>query len=489
MIVPVPPLRLVQRNESPERPLGDYVLYWMTSQRRTRYNFGLQHALWLAERLRRPLVVLEALRVDAPWSSARFHRFVIDGMADNARTFASSPVAYWPYVEPAAGQGRGLLAALAERACVVVTDEFPGFFLPKMLQAASSLPVRLVSVDGNGLLPLRAAERGFYAAVHFRRHLQKTLPSHLLDFPMEDALSRAEIPRAVFPAAVAARWPAAGELLRGGSLAGLPIDHTVAPVSARGGAAAAQAKLLDFLDNRLDRYVEDRSDAAADRSSGLSPSLHFGHLSSHEVASEVMRREDWTPERLAPKASGRREGFWGMSAASEAYLDQLVTWRELSFNSSFIDPEGYDRYECLPDWARQTLERHAADPRPALYSLEQLATARTADPLWNAAQTQLLREGRIHNYLRMLWGKKVLEWTPTPQRAWDWLVELNNRYALDGRDPNSYSGIAWVFGRYDHPWPPERPIFGTVRVMKSESTAKKLPVGAYLARYGPRSSG
>ena len=149
--------------------------------------------------------------------------------------------------------------------------------------------------------------------------------------------------------------------------------------------------------------------------------------------------------------------------------------------------DDYDRYESLPAWARATLARHAADPRPHVYTLADFEAARTHDPLWNAAQTHLLREGRIHNYLRMLWGKKVLEWTASPEEALAVLVELNNKYAVDGRDPNSYSGIFWVLGRYDRPWGPERPVFGTVRYMSSQNTLRKLRVRQYLARYGPAS--
>jgi deoxyribodipyrimidine photo-lyase len=190
--------------------------------------------------------------------------------------------------------------------------------------------------------------------------------------------------------------------------------------------------------------------------------------------------------------SGRRDagrgGFWGMSAPVEAFLDQLITWRELGFNACFYR-EDYDRYESLPEWSRRTLEGHATDPRPEPYTLSELEEARTSDELWNAAQTQLVREGRIHNYLRMLWGKKILEWSPSPHDALDRMIRLNNKYALDGRDPNSYSGIFWVLGRYDRAWGPRRPIFGTVRYMSSANTARKLHVREYLERYSPARPG
>ena len=189
----------------------------------------------------------------------------------------------------------------------------------------------------------------------------------------------------------------------------------------------------------------------------------------------------WHPGMLN-KPNGKVNGFWGVSEDAEAFLDQLCTWREIGFNMCWREPN-YDRFESLPAWAQQTMNQHASDPREHVYSLEQLDASETHDKIWNAAQRQLVREGRIHNYLRMLWGKKIYQWSPTPQAALDAMVELNNKYALDGRDPNSYSGIFWVLGRYDRAWGPERPVFGKLRYMTSENTAKKHALGEYLKRY------
>ena len=169
----------------------------------------------------------------------------------------------------------------------------------------------------------------------------------------------------------------------------------------------------------------------------------------------------------------------------ESFLDEAVTWREVGFNMC-SHRDDYDQFESLPDWAQKTLNDHASDPRPQLYSLAQLEASETHDPLWNAAQRQLVREGRMHNYLRMLWGKKILQWSPSPREALATLIDLNNKYAVDGRNPNSYSGIFWTLGRYDRPWGPVRPIFGTIRYMTSENTAKKLKLKGYLERYGAR---
>jgi deoxyribodipyrimidine photo-lyase len=284
---------------------------------------------------------------------------------------------------------------------------------------------------------------------------------------------------------VLARWPAAEPRLLAGdpaALAALPLPHWGPPSPPRGGAPAAGAALARFLRDGLPRYASDARHPDLEATSGLSPWLHFGHLSAHEVFARVADAERWTPERLGP-ARGRRDGFWGMSAGAEAFLDQLVTWRELGYVEAARRPD-HAEYGSIPAWARRTLEAHAGDRRERLYTREELEEGRTGDPVWNAAQRQLVEEGRIHNAPRMLWGKRVLEWTRSPEEAVATLVHLNDRWALDGRDPNSYSGILWCLGKYDRPWGPERPVFGTVRYMTSASALRKLRLRRWLARFG-----
>jgi deoxyribodipyrimidine photo-lyase len=482
-------LRLRDVNGEPVRADGEWVLYWMIAARRTRYNAALERALALARELDRPLVVLEALRCDHPWASARFHAFALAGMADSARACEARSVLYHPYVEPAPGAGRGLLEALAARACCVLTDEFPTFFLPAMVQAAGAkLAVRLEAVDGNGLLPLRATQRVFHTAFGFRAFLQRELAPHLAERPLAEPLrGPATRPLRALPREVLRRWPAAAPALLAGepaALAKLPVDARVSPSSLPGGSRAGRRALERFVGERLARYEEGRNDLVDGAASGLSPWLHWGHVGAHEVLAELERGGPWSARAAAGEARGGRRGsWWGADASTEAFLDQLVTWRELGFHFAARRPD-HERYESLPAWAQATLAAHERDERRPAYDRARLEAASTHDELWNAAQRQLVREGVLPNYLRMLWGKKVLEWSRSPREALEHLIELNNRYALDGRDPNSYSGIFWCLGRFDRPWGPQRPIFGSVRYMSSDATRRKLDVQPYLERWG-----
>ena len=453
----VPSLRIEACNEAPLRPDREFVLYWMIAARRCGWNFGLERAAGHAAELRKPLVILEPLDVGYRWACDRFHRFILDGMASQAREFRGMPVLYHPYVEPAPGAGKGLLQALAARSCLIVTDDFPCFRLPGLVSAAArKVDVRLEKIDSNGLLPLRATEKVFSTAFSFRRFLDRHLAPHLLEAPEPRPLRGIRLPRLrALPPEILRRWPAASLPV---DLAALPINHDVAPTPLRGGETEARRALDRFVRRRLRRYAEDRNEPEREGTSGLSPYLHFGHLSAHEIHARVRK------------------------ARPTEFLDQLVTWRELGFNMCSKRPD-YDRYESLPLWCRTTLGEHARDPRTPVYSLPEFEAAATHDPLWNAAQVQLIREGRIHTYLRMVWGKKILEWAASPQAALDIMIELNNKYALDGRDPNSYSGIFWILGRYDRAWGPVRPVFGKIRYMSSENTARKVRVKDYVARY------
>jgi deoxyribodipyrimidine photo-lyase len=474
-------------NDQPIKPSGQFVLYWIIATRRLRSNFALQRAVDRSIELDRPLLILEALDADYPWANVRLHRFVVEGMSVNARIAARTPALYFPYVEPTPGAGRGLIARLSTLASVIVTDHFPAFIAPGLAASAARQVTCLVeAVDSNGLIPLAAHGRAFSSARSYRAFVQRELRAHLHDMPEDDPLARLphHLHVASAPEIVSQRWPPArAEWLdiRKPVPSGWSVDRSVPPAPVRGGSEAGARALTRFLADNLSRYARDHNHPDADCTSRLSPYLHFGHLSAHEVFAALMTHERWTTRRLAHRGGGAREGWWGVSDSANLFLDQLVTWRELAFNGCEYIAD-YARFETVPAWARSTLAAHANDARTR-YEFEALETATTRDDVWNAAQRQLVAEGWFHGYLRMLWGKKILEWAPDPQTALDWMETLMNRYSLDGRDPVSYASFTWVVGRYDRPWP-ERPVFGTVRSMSSESARRKLRMKSFLARYG-----
>lgn len=485
----VPACRIVAANDCAVRDEGDYVLYWMIAQRRVSSNFALDYAIDVANACDLPLVVLEPLRIGYRWASDRHHAFILGGMKDNAAACEDASIRYLSYVEREAGEGKGLLQALAKRAAHVVTDEFPCFFLPKMVEAAGEQLAKegigLSVVDSCGLLPLAASDRVFTTAYSFRRHIHKTLPDHIGQRPSADAPAKRDVKDG---AKISfddekKKWPALDADLDALDLAALDIDHSVSVVEGEpGGREAGLKALKTFLKNGYAHYADDRNHPDEPAQSNLSGYLHYGHVGAHDVFAAVEKKEGWSPDDAAEKATGKREGWWGMSPCGEAFVDEFVTWRELGYVFCKREPD-YTSLDKLPDWAVETLSVHGDDPRDELYSDDELDRAQTGDEVWNAAQRQLVREGRIHNYLRMLWGKKVFAWSKTPEIAKNRLIELNNRYALDGRDPNSYSGIFWIFGRFDRAWGPEREVFGKVRYMTSDSAQKKLKMSAYLEEH------
>ena len=483
----IPAQRLIVPNDRPLRQEGRFVLYWMRSTRRAIWNFALQQAATHAVELNRPLLVLETLACDEPFANLRQHHFALDGMADNAQALAGKAT-YHPFVEEYPGQIDALLQDLAKEASLLVTDDHPLRESRQILaNLAEKLPVRIEAVDGNGLLPLRSADCEFSTAYAFRRFLQRNLLGHMLEMPLADPLAEVKLPpldklpKALARQSSGTKTVLLTEIRR--SLPKLPIDQQVGAVAPSGGQGAAIQLFERFLEQGLPRYATQRNQPDLEVTSGLSPYLRWGHISAHQVVHELLQRAHWTPGHLNPDSRGQRSGWWGLDENNEAFLDQLITWRELGYQFC-ARRDDYQQFSSLPDWAQQTLLHHAGDPRPYLYDRDQLAAGQTHDSLWNAAQNQLVSEGRMHNYLRMLWGKKILEWSPSPEAALEVMIELNDRYALDGRDPNSYSGIGWCLGRFDRAWGPERPIFGKIRYMSSANTARKVSVKNFLHRYG-----
>ena len=472
--------RLRRLNGERANAAGEYVVYWVQAYRRLDHNHALDYALRCAREMGKPLVVYEGLRLDYPWASRRLHRFILEGMRDNVLRARDRGINYWPFVETPLARARGLLRRVAARAAVVVTDDFPCLIVPEQGAAlAAAVDVPVFVVDANGVAPLSLLGPAVSAAAHLRPRLHKTFA--------EAWACRAD-PAPDFEG-VSRRVSAPFEPWRPEDLDGLvrslPVDASVPPVSgAVGGTTAGRARLSRFLRKGLRGYAEGRSAPGAPdegHGSGLSPYLHFGHVSVEEVAEAVLGTTgSWSPDELRVHNRGRREGFFCDDADVNAFLDEVLTWRDVGYQwhwSRRGDTASLER--ALPAWALATLAAHAGDHRAHTYTLEDWAAGATHDSLWNAAQRELVATGTIHNYLRMLWGKKVLEWSRTPAEAYATLVHLNNRYALDGRDPNSYAGILWCFGLFDRPWAPERPVLGRIRYMSSENTARKFKLKRY----------
>ncbi|MBX7105578.1 MAG: deoxyribodipyrimidine photolyase [Gemmataceae bacterium] len=471
--------RLRQVNDRPEQFAGRYVLYWSQMYRRLSHNHALDYALSRAVALNRPLVVYEGLRLDYPWASARHHQFILQGMADNAGRARAIGINYWPFVETPDNRAAGLLRKLAADACLIVTDDFPAFIAPRQTAAvALRSPARVVAVDGNSIVPLCLLGPAVSAAAHLRPRIHKAFT---------EAWQHRACAEPVFSKVTSGTIDPPFTLWAPANIeefvAGLPIDQSVRPVAElTGGATAARTKLDVFRKERLRGYAEKRSAPCPPEeghSSELSAHLHYGHVSIEEIIARVLGR--WSPDKLNLACRGKREGYYSDDLDVNSFLDEAITWRDVGFQWHWHRAADTRSLEsALPTWAMKTLDAHAADRREHLYALEQFESADTHDSLWNAAQTELVKTGRVQNYLRMLWGKKILEWTESPGEAYRIMVHLNNKYAVDGRDPNSYTGILWCFGLFDRPWAPERPVYGTVRYMSSDNTGRKFKLAGYL---------
>lgn len=484
--------RLFKRNSSDFNREGDFVVYWMQSAHRLHYNYGLEHAVEKANALGKPLLILEELKCDYPWASDRIHTFYLQGMAEHLEAAERDGLNYLPLVEQQAGESRRVWEVLFERACGLVTDEYPVYFIrERNTELGKKLDIPVITVDSNGLIPLGLTEKAPYNAYFFRKIMQRNFIECYTSPPRKKPINQLENHSAITLGDAASeaaeqsrRWIQSPSPF----IKSLDIRHDVGAIDLQGTRKAALGTLGSFIQHRLDRYGEERNDPDAHAASGLSPWLHFGKISEYEIVRALLecQPKNWDLDNITFNG-GSTGGFFNGDPNVDSFLDEVITWREVGFHFAFHESE-YDRFGSLPDWARETLEKHADDKREWQYSYEELAQSQTHDEVWNAAQNQLRREGIMHNYLRMLWGKKVMEWTPDPRTALEYLIELNNLYAIDGRDPNSYSGIFWCFGRFDRAWQ-ERPIFGKTRYMTSESARRKLKMNDYLETYGDVAKG
>lgn len=443
--------RVTVRRPGPPDPSGRCVVYWMQRAQRADDNPALDVAIHAANALRLPVVVFLGVVPFYPNANRRHYRFLAEGLADLAVGLGKRRVGFVLRRYP----DHGLEPFCAEVApALVVGDENPMREPERWRRAAADrLAVPLWTVDADVVVPTRLLEKEQYAARTIRPRLARLLPTYL----QKPTQPKARVPWTP-------RRAPAGLVPEAAALDGLRVDESASPVDTiRGGSREAAKVLRRFVRHRLRGYAASRNHPELDGTSGLSPYLHFGHIGPLDVALAVRDAD-------APRAD------------RDAFLEEFIVRRELAINYVRYNPR-YDSLDGCEPWALRTLEAHADDERDPLYTRGQLEGAETHDPLWNAAQLQMTHTGWMHGYVRMYWAKKILEWSPSAAEAFDIAVELNDRYELDGRDPNGYAGIAWaVGGKHDRAWGPERPVYGTVRYMSYASTSRKFDSRAYIRR-------
>ena len=447
--------RVVQLNEAEQNPDARYVLYWMQMFKRVDNNHALIFAIRKANELQLPLVVYEGLKYYYPWANDRLHTFILEGVEEKRTTFDKLGIRYNFYLQKDKHSPKKTVARIAKDAALIVTDDFPCFIIPghnKTIAEKATVPV--FAVDSNGVIPMSKFEKEEYGAYTIRPKIKKLLPDYLKPITPEKIAIRVADIKVECPDTIVT----AGNIAT--LVAECDIDHSVKPSQVyHGGTANGRKRLKKFLADILPDYETARNKPDRDGSSRLSSYLHFGFLSPLEIALAVIDAD-------APQS------------AKDAYLEELIVRRELSYNFTSHNPQ-YDSLESLPEWAQKTMREHIDDERPVIYSLEQLEAAATHDELWNASQREMVATGEMHNYVRMLWGKNVIAWTRSYEEAFAILEHLNNKYCLDGRNPNSYAGILWCFGKHDRPWM-TRPVFGTMRYMTSGGTGKKFDSKKYI---------
>mgnify|MGYP005833240449 CR=1 FL=1 len=445
---PVESTRIRVLNERRFRK-GDYILYWMQASQRAEYNQALEYAAYLANEQNIPLVVYFGLTENYPLANERHYAFMLEGLHYTSRSLQKRGVRM---IVRRCSPEIGIIPLAEEAAAVVVDCGYTRIQRYWRKVAADMIASPLIEVECDVVIPVReVSQKEEYAAATIRPKIKRLLSRYLvpvnkinikrdslgLEFDsfeiddVEEALSR------------------------------LRIDRSVKRVRQyQGGTDDAKMRLETFLRSKLRDYDTMRNDPNSEATSGLSPHLHFGQISPLYIALKVLKQR---------KSPGR-----------EAFLEELIVRRELSMNFVSFNTN-YDSFAALPSWCRQSLKKHQKDKREYIYSLEQLERGDTHDPYWNAAQKEMVCLGKMAGYMRMYWGKKILEWTETPEEAYRTAIYLNDKYSLDGRDPNGYAGVAWCFGKHDRPWQ-ERPIFGNIRYMNAAGLTRKFDADEYVKR-------
>lgn len=418
----------------------------MQASQRTEYNHALEYAILKGNELHQPVIVFFGITDHFPEANERHYFFMLEGLREVKRSLEKRGI---QMVILHKSPERGVVQ-LAKRASLAVVDR--GYLKIQREwrnYAANRMDCSLIQVESDVIVPVEeASPKEEYAASTLRPKIKKKLNHFLLPVKQNDPVVDSLSPD--FDCFDIEDFGKAVSKLR--------IDRSVKKVTSfHGGTKEARKHLQIFLETKLDRFPELRNDPTLDYLSHMSPYLHFGQISPLLIALKVLETK---------------------SPGTEAFLEELIARRELSMNFVFYN-ERYDSFEAVPEWAKKTLKAHQKNKRQYTYNLEELETAQTHDPYWNAAQREMVGRGKMHGYMRMYWGKKIIEWTKTPEEAFRVALYLNNKYELDGRDPNGFTGVAWCFGKHDRPWG-ERPIFGNVRYMNDKGLKRKFDADQYV---------
>lgn len=442
------PDRIKSLNQSGIRK-GRFVLYWMQASQRTLDNHALEYAAALANEQGLPLLTFFGLTPGYPGANLRHYAFMLEGVREVKRSLKERGVAF----AVRTGNPVEELVTLAREAACVVTDRgYTKIQKRWRADAAKRIECRFIQVESDVIVPVEEAyPKEAYSAGILRPKIQLMLGTYLR------APEKVPLEKDSLGLRISSEILAPGEKI----LRTLDLDRSVVPVEGlRGGTGEALKRLERFVKERLDRYPEERNNPIREATSEVSPYLHFGQISPLTVALQARER--------------------GGDGAG-AFLEELIVRRELAINFVHYNPD-YDNFGCLPAWCVETLKKHQRDPREYLYTVKELEAAETHDPYWNAAQREMVRTGRMHGYMRMYWGKKILEWSPTPEEAYRTALYLNDRYEMDGRDPNGFAGVAWCFGKHDRGWG-ERPVFGKIRYMNARGLRRKFDADAYARKH------
>lgn len=427
-----------------------YVLYWMQASQRAQYNHALEFALSKANEYKLPLLVYFGITDAYPDANARHYRFMLEGLKQTAARLKKRSI---NFVLRKESPEKGVVK-LAKNAALTVFDTG---YMPIQRQwrkaAANNINGTVIQVESDVVVPVESAsQKEEYAAYTIRKKIQEQR-EHFLQ-PLEP--QKVKVKTIIDLESINSKLADPQKLVDS-----LDIDKTVPDCEQfhPGGIIEAEKRLKYFIDKKLSKYSELRNEPAQDFQSGLSPYLHFGQISPLQIALDVYNSK---------------------TAGAEDFLEELITRRELAMNFAYYNDSCQD-YRALPPWAISTLKEHFKDKRPQIYTLKELENAATDDQCWNAAQNEMLVCGKMHGYMRMYWGKMILQWSKTPQQALERMLYLNDKYELDGRDPNSCAGIAWCFGKHDRPWP-EHPVVGKVRLMNQNGLKRKFDMKSYIEK-------